>query len=85
MIPYKIHLDEWTVGMYATDDGRLTITVPHAGDPADYMTRIVGEVRMRRYYIGQQCAGELHASPFPTYRDAKPVSKEALLAAEGAG
>ena len=85
MIPYQVHLDEWTVGMYATDDGRLTFTVTHASDTADYMTRVVGEVRLRRYYIGQQCAGELHPTPFPTYRDGKPVSKESVLAAEGAG
>ena len=85
MIPYEIHLDDWTVALYATDDGRLTFTVTNSNDPKDYLTRVVGEVRLRRYYIGQQCAGELHATPFPTYQDAKHVSKEALMAAEGAG
>ena len=85
MIPYEVHLDDWTVALYATDDGRLTFTVTNSNDPKDYLTRVVGEVRLRRYYIGQQCAGELHATPFPTYQDAKPVSKEALMAAEGAG
>ena len=85
MIPYEVHLDDWTVALYATDDGRLTFTVTNSNDPKDYLTRVVGEVRLRRYYIGQQCAGELHATPFPTYRDANPTSKEALMAAEGAG
>jgi len=32
----------------------------------------VGDVRLRRYYIGEMCAGELRPSPFPTYRDGKP-------------
>ena len=72
MLPYQIHLDSWTVAMYATDDDRLTFTVTNSSDPDNYMTKIVGEVRMRRYYIGQMCAGELHPSPFPTYRDGKP-------------
>tara|TARA_R100001086_G_scaffold127112_1_gene65752 strand:+ start:361 stop:618 length:258 start_codon:yes stop_codon:yes gene_type:complete len=85
MIPYQVHLDDWTVCLYSTDDGRLTFTVTNENDPENYMTRMVGDVRLRRYYIGQMCAGELHPSPFPTYRDAKPVSKETLLAAEGAG
>ena len=113
MIPYKVHLDDWTVAMYASDDGRLTFTVTNSSDPGDYLTRVVGEVRLRRYYIGRQCAGKLHPSPFPTYRegtvlpadgakitpsmldskadlkalidDSKRWSKEAHLAAEGAG
>ena len=70
MIPYEVHLDDWTVALYATDDGRLTFTVTNSSDPKDYLTRVVGEVRLRRYYIGQQCAGKLHATPFPTYKDA---------------
>ena len=95
MIPYKIHLDDWTVAMYATDGG-LTFTVSNSSEPENYLTRVVGDVRLRRYYIGRQCAGELHPTPFPTYRDAcpdgcfcercvKPASKEAILAREGAG
>ena len=89
MIPYKVHLDDWTVAMYASDNGRLTFTVTNSSDTREYLTRVVGEVRLRRYYIGQMCAGELRPSPFPTFRDAKvslqEMSKEALLAAEGAG
>ena len=69
MIPYQVHLDDWTVGMYATDDGRLTFTVTNSSDPGNYMTKIVGDVRLRRYYIGEMCAGELHPSPFPIYRE----------------
>jgi len=91
MAPYQVHLDNWTLAMYATDDGRLTFTVTNSSDPDHYMTKIVGEVRMRRYYLGQQCAGELHPSPWPTYRDGravskdKPITKEAILARQGAG
>lgn len=85
MIPYKVYLDDWSVALYATDDGRLTFTVSNNSEPENYMTRVVGEVRLRRYYIGQMCAGELRASPFPTYRDATPLSKEAILAKQGAG
>ena len=76
MTPYQVHLDDWTVAMYAFDDGRLTFTVSNSSDPGDYLTRVVGEVRLRRYYIGQQCAGELHPTPFPTYREGTPLSKE---------
>ena len=89
MIPYKVHLDDWTVAMYASDNGRLTFTVTNSSDTGEYLTTVVGDVRLRRYYIGQMCAGELRPSPFPTFRDAKvslqEMSKEALLAAEGAG
>ena len=114
MIPYQVHLDDWTIGMYATDNGRLTFTVTNNSDPGNYMTKIVGDVRLRRYYIGEMCAGELHPSPFPTYREGTVLptdgakitpsmldskadlkaliddserwkTKEALLAAEGAG
>jgi len=84
MIPYQIHLDEWTVSLYSTDHG-LTLTVSNSVEPEHYLTRVVADVRLRRYYIGQMCAGELHPTPFPTYRDANPVSKEAILAREGAG
>jgi len=104
MTPYRVHLDDWTVALYSTDGG-LTVTVTNNSEPASYLTRVVGDVRLRRYYIGQQCAGELRPSPFPTYRDGRPsikyidlddegndpvltvrsASKEALLAAEGAG
>jgi len=96
MTPYRVHLDDWTVALYASDDGRLTFTVTNRSDTGEYLTRVVGDVRLRRYYIGQMCAGELRPSPFPTYRDAcpdgcfcercvKPASKEAILAREGAG
>ena len=72
MTPYRVHLDDWTVALYATDDGRLTFTVSNRSEPENYLTRIVGDVRMRRYYVGQMCAGELKPSPFPTYRDGEP-------------
>ena len=92
MEPYKVHLDDWTVSMYATDSGRLTFTVSNEKEPDNYMTRVVGDVRLRRYYIGQMCAGKLQPSPFPTYRDGhalpkkdKPMTKEAILAKQGAG
>ena len=65
MTPYRHHLDDWTVSMYASDDGRLTFTVANRTDLGDYMTRVVGNVRLRRYYLGEMCAGELHPSPFP--------------------
>ena len=84
MIPYQIHLDEWTVSLYSTDKG-LTLTVSNSVEPEHYLTRVVADVRLRRYYIGRQCAGELHPSPWPTLQDGKPVSKEALMAREGAG
>jgi hypothetical protein len=69
MNPYRVHLDDWTVAMYASDDGRLTFTVANSKEPEDYLTKVVGEVRLRRYYIGRMCAGDLKPSPFPTYRD----------------
>ena len=114
MIPYQVHLDNWTVAMYSTDGG-LTLTVTNNNEPENYLTRVVSDVRLRRYYLGQQCAGELHPAPWPTYRDATPDglptdgakitpsmldskadlkaliddskrwTKEAILAAEGAG
>ena len=85
MIPYQVHLDDWTVSLYPTDDGRLTFTVSNSSESEDTLTRIVGEVRLRRYYLGSVCAGELHPSPWPTLKEGMPMSKEALLAAEGAG
>ena len=72
MEPYRVTLDDWTLAMYSTDDGRLTFTVTNNSEPASYLTRVVGDVRLRRYYIGEMCAGELRPSPFPTYRDGKP-------------
>ncbi len=103
MIPYKIHLDAWTVALYSTDTG-LTITVSNSVEPEHYLTRVVADVQLRRYHIGQQCAGELHPSPWPTLQNGTPTkyielddegndpvltvrstSKEALMAAEGAG
>ena len=85
MIPYQVHLDDWTVSMYPVDSGRLTFTVTNSSDPGNYLTKIVGDVRLRRYYIGEMCAGKLHPSPWPTLQEGLPVSKEALMAAEGAG
>tara|TARA_R110002051_G_scaffold46248_1_gene92868 strand:- start:905 stop:1225 length:321 start_codon:yes stop_codon:yes gene_type:complete len=84
MIPYRVHLDDWTVAMYATDGG-LTFTVTNRSEPENYMTRVVGDVRLRRYYIGEMCAGELRPSPFPTYKEGELMTKEAMLAAEGSG
>ena len=115
MEPYQVHLDDWTVAMYACDDGRLTFTVSNNEEGDHYLTRVVGNVKLRRYYIGDMCAGELHPSPFPARHggnpdglptdgnkitpsmldskadldalivDSKRWSKEAFLAAEGAG
>ena len=62
MTPYRVHLDDWTVAMYASDNG-LTFTVSNADESKDYLTRVVGDVRLRRYYLGQQCAGELKPAP----------------------
>ena len=115
MTPYQVHLDDWTLAMYATHDGRLTFTVSNSEEGEHYLTRVVGNVKLRRYYLGDMCAGELHPSPWPTFEDATPDglptdgnkitpsmldskadlkaliddskrwSKEAFLAAEGAG
>ena len=87
MEPYKVHLDDWTVAMYACDAGRLTFTVSNSEEGKHYLTRVVGNIRLRRYYLGEMCAGELQPSPFPTYREAesKPMSKEAILAKQGQG
>lgn len=96
MIPYRVHLDNWTVGLYATDDGRLTLTVTNSSED-DALTRLVGEIRLRRHYIGSMCAGMLHRSPFtdtsepykavPTHQQivTRNGVKESILAAEGAG
>jgi hypothetical protein len=82
--PYRVHLDAWTVALYSTDTG-LMITVSNSVEPEHYLTRVVADVQLRRYHIGQQCAGVLHPSPWPTLQNGKPSSKEAILAAEGAG
>ena len=85
MEPYNVRLDESTVAMYACDVRRLTFTISNSHDNEHYLTRVVGNVKLRRYYLGDMCAGELKASPFPTYREGKPMSKEAILAKQGAG
>ena len=84
MIPYQVHLDDWTVSLWHSDNDTLLIKAEHTATE-NYLTSITAEVRLRRHWIGKQCAGELHASPFPIIRDDKPITKEALLAAEGAG
>ncbi|MCH2434552.1 MAG: hypothetical protein MK184_11020 [Acidimicrobiales bacterium] len=84
MVPYRVHLDDWTVALYSTEVG-LTITVSNSKEPEHYLTRVRADVALRRYYIGSQCAGVLNPSPWPTLEAGKPPSKEALLAAEGAG
>ena len=84
MIPYRVHLDDWTVALYSTEVG-LTITVSNKNEPEHYLTRVKADVVLRRYYIGRQCAGVLHPSPWPTLKEGKPPSKEALMAQEGAG
>ena len=84
MIPYKIHLDEWTVSLWHSDNDTLLIKAEHT-ETENYLTSITAEVRLRRHWIGKQCAGELHPSPLPTLRDTNPITKEALIAAEGAG
>jgi hypothetical protein len=63
MTPYRVHLDAWTVGLYSTDDGRLTLTVTNSHEE-DALTRLVGEIRLQRHYIGSMCAGTLRPSPF---------------------
>ena len=86
MIPYQVHLDDWTVSLWHSDNDTLPIKAEHA-ETENYLTSITAEVRLRRYWIGQQCAGELHPSPFKVAQPfpLKAVTKEALLAAEGAG
>lgn len=84
MIPYQVHLDDWTVALYSTEKG-LTLTVSNSNDPDHYLTRVTADVAVRRYYIGSQCAGVLYPSPWPTLKEGKPLSKEALMAQEGAG
>ena len=84
MTPYQIHLDDWTVSLWHSDNDTLLIKAEHA-ETENYLTSITAEVRLRRYWIGKQCAGELHPSPLPALRGGEPVSKETILAAEGAG
>ena len=64
MEPYIVHLDDWNVAMFPTDDGRLTFTVTNKKNDEDRLTQIIGEVRLRRHYIGSVCAGDLHPTPF---------------------
>ena len=64
MEPYIVHLDDWNVAMYPTDDGRLTFTITNDKNDEDRLTQIIGEVRLRRHYIGSVCAGDLHPTPF---------------------
>ena len=64
MEPYIVHLDDWNVAMFPTDDGRLTFTVTNRKNDEDRLTQIIGEVRLRRHYIGSVCAGDLHPTPF---------------------
>lgn len=86
MEPYQVHLGDWTVGLCDTDDGRLTFTVTNSQEK-DYLTRLVGEVRLQRHYLGAMCAGNLHPSPFELgdapYRRRR--TKEEILAAQGCG
>ena len=86
MEPYQVHLDDWTVGLCATDDGRLTFKVTNIQEK-DYLTRLVGEVRFHRHYVGSMCAGLLYPSPFTAtgapYRRAR--TKEEILSAQGCG
>lgn len=93
MEPYRVHLNDWTVAMYSTDDGRLTFTVTNQNEPTDRLVQLIGEVHLRRHYIGSMCAGTLRPTPFiasvapyaipPTISQIR--TKEATLAAEGAG
>jgi hypothetical protein len=72
--------------MWHSDNDTLLLKIEHA-DSGDYMTRIMGEVRLQRYWIGKVCAGRLHPSPFNVAQPfpEKAVTKESLLAAQGAG
>ena len=86
MIPYRTTLDDWTVSMWPSDNGTLLLKIEHV-DGDDYLTRLTGEIRMRRWFIGEQCAGALHPSPFKVAQPfpKQAITKEAILAAEGAG
>ena len=86
MTPYRTTLDDWTVSMWPSDNGTLLLKIEHV-DGDDYLTRLTGEIRMRRWFIGEQCAGQLHPSPFKVAQPfpQKAITKEAILAAEGAG
>ena len=86
MIPYQVHLDDWTVSLWHSDNDTLLIKAEHA-ETKNYLTSITAEVRLRRHWIGQQCAGDLQPSPFDTEPAAvrRLLTREALLAAEGAG
>ena len=56
MIPYKVHLDNWTVSLYHSDNDTLLIKAEHT-ETENYLTSITAEVRLRRHWIGKQCAG----------------------------
>jgi hypothetical protein len=86
MIPYRTHHGDWTISMWHSDNDTLLLKIEHA-DSGDYLTRLTGEIRMRRWFIGEQCAGALHPSPFKVAQPfpKQAITKEAILAAEGAG
>lgn len=86
MMPYRTHHGDWTVSMWHSDNDTLLLKIEHA-DSGDYMTRIMGEVRLQRNWIGKVCAGRLHPSPFVVSQPfpKKAVTKESLLAEQGAG
>ena len=86
MIPYRTHHGDWTISTWHSDNDTLLLKFEHA-DSGDYMTRITGEVRLQRHWIGKVCAGRLHPSPFKVAQPfpEKTVTKESLLAAQGAG
>lgn len=79
MTPYRIHLDNWTVALYSTDDGRLTFTVTNHEESSNRLMQLRGEVRLQRLYLGSMCAGDLAPSPFPS------LTKDQLLAKQGSG
>jgi hypothetical protein len=72
--------------LWHSDNDTLLIKAEH-GETKNYLTSITAEVRLRRHWIGQQCAGALHPTPFKVAQPfpQKAVTKEAILAAEGAG
>lgn len=84
--PYRAHHGPWIVSLWHSDNDTLLIKIEH-NDNTDYLTRITGEVRLQRNWIGKMCAGRLHPSPFVVSQPSpkKAVTKEAILAAEGAG
>jgi len=87
MEPYRVHIDDWTVALYSTDDGRLTFTVTNSEESRDRLIQVVGEFRLRRHYIGSACAGELHQSPLEESDEpyVSAPTKEEILARQGCG